>query len=77
MIICTFDPVYCFQHALYHKQSIDYASVMLSIYATLSSHLLLAVQKREREDPHMQGTVSKIENSSYCQELVSHPMPVC
>ena len=47
--------------------------VMLSVYAKLSSRLL-AVQKRERETAHMQGTVylSKIEN-----KLVSHPMPVC
>ena len=41
----------------------------------------LAIQKRERVAAYMQGTVftiySKIENSSYYQEHVLHPMPVC
>ena len=51
-----------------------YASVMVSIYAKLSSHL--AVRKRERGCTHARNCVylSKMKNSSYCQELVSHPM---
>ena len=75
---CTFNTVYCFQFALYHQ----YVSVMLSIYAKLSSEVL-AIQEREREREREGGItherncvyLSKIENSSYHQELVSHPMP--
>ena len=52
------------------------ASVMLSIYAKLSSHLLVS----ERESgSNMQGTVFTLASlkivPSYRQELVSHPMP--
>ena len=57
-----------------------YASVMLSIYAKLSSHLL-TVRKRESTCTHARNCVftiySKIENSSYYQELVSHSIPMC
>ena len=40
-----------------------------------------SLSERKRAAAHMQGTVftiyRKIENSSYYQELVSHPMPEC
>ena len=72
MSICTFNTVYCFQFALL------VASVMLSIYAKLSSHVL-TIRERERESgsKHARNCVylGKIENSSYYQELESHPMP--
>ena len=77
MIVCTFDPVYCLQYALSLTKYWLYALVMLSIYAKLYSHL--AVQKRESGCMHARNCVylSKIENSSYYQEFVSHLMPVC
>ena len=48
------------------------------IYAKQSS-CQLAVWKRESGGTHARNCVnlSKIENSSYYQEHVSHPMPVC
>ena len=53
-----------------------YESVMLSVCTKLSSIYVLS---KERAAALMQGIVylSKIENSCYFQELVSHPMPVC
>ena len=46
------------------------ASVMLSLYAKLSSHAL-AIQERESGSKHVRNWVylSKIENSSYGQEF--------
>ena len=46
------------------------ATVMLSIYAKLSSHVL-AIQERESGSKHARNYVylSKIENSSYHQEF--------
>ena len=51
---------------------------MLSIYTKLSSHLL-TLRERESCSKHLWNWFyfSKVENSSYHQELVSHPMPVC
>ena len=48
---------------------------MLSIYFNLSNHLLAA--QRESGSKHERNCVylSMIENISYHQELVSHPMP--
>ena len=62
---------------VYYFQYVLYKSVMLSIYAKLFIRLL-AVLKRER-CTHATNCVylSKIENGSYYQEHVSHPMPVC
>ena len=53
-----------------------YESVMLSVYAKHSAIYMLS---KERVPALMQGNVylSKIEKSCHCQELVSHPMPVC
>ena len=55
-----------------------YASVILSMYAKLSSHLL-AVWERESSCTHARNCVylSTIENSPYHQKLVSHAMLVC
>ncbi len=57
------------------------ASVMLSLCAKLSSLCSRYLRERERENglTYARNCVylSKIENSSYYQELVSHQMPVC
>ena len=48
VIVFTFNTVYCFQFWI--------ISVMLPIYAKLSSHVI-AIQDRERAAVNMQGTV--------------------
>ena len=52
---------------------------MLSIYAKQSSLSTRSPKERESSCTHVRNCVylSKIENSSYHQELVSHPMPEC
>ena len=73
MIVCTFDTVIVFSMLYIISTTIDYAKVMLSIYATLSSHLL-AVRKGERAAAHMQGTVltlARLKTVPTIQELVS------
>ena len=66
MIVCTFDPV-CFQYALFYYLTIC-IKVILSIYAELSTRLLASKEV---------CYVSKIQNISDYQELVSHPMSEC
>ena len=74
--LCTSD--FPFDHCLlFSVCSISLvASVMLSLYAKLSSHVL-TVHVRESSSKCARNSVylSKIENGSYHQELVSHPMP--
>ena len=78
MIVCTYDNL-LFSNMLYiiNIALTIYETVLLSIYAQLFSLCLLAVGKRESGHTCKElFYLGKIENSSYCQELVSHSMPV-
>ena len=69
-------PLLLFSVCCIISKTIDYASVMLSVYAT---HLLAVLSERERVAVNMQGTVFTLVRlkivPSYLQELLSHPMP--
>ena len=67
--VCNFDTIVF--SAVFHLINLLYASVMLSIYAKLSSYLLAVL--RESGSKHV-GNCLRI-GPSHHQELVSHPMP--
>ena len=66
LLVCTFGSLLFSVRCISLAQLLSTSSVMLSIYATLSSHLL-AVQVRENGSKPARDCVhlGKIENSSY------------
>ena len=79
--ICSNDSFHFWQFIVFSmlytiSTTIDYASVMLSIYAKLSNDLLTMCPRKRVVHARNSIYLSKVENYSYYhQELVSHPMP--